>query len=71
VATVTPHCPFFEYLPAHLAESAIRRELVADELVLSEGRLELPMRPGLGVEVDSESLLRFAEAARRLTAVGT
>ena len=49
-----------------LAVSALRRELVRDELALVEGRLALPERPGLVVELDREALERFAEAANRL-----
>jgi L-alanine-DL-glutamate epimerase-like enolase superfamily enzyme len=66
LAAVTPHCPFFEFLPGALAESALRRELVLEELVLSGGRLALPSRPGLGVELDREALEHFEAAARRL-----
>jgi L-alanine-DL-glutamate epimerase-like enolase superfamily enzyme len=66
LAAVTPHCPYFEFLPAPLAESALRRELVREELRLEGGRLPLPERPGLGLELDREALERFAEAARRL-----
>jgi L-alanine-DL-glutamate epimerase-like enolase superfamily enzyme len=63
---VTPNCPYFEFLPAPLAESALRRELVREELRLEEGWLPLPERPGLGLQLDREALERFAEAARRL-----
>jgi L-alanine-DL-glutamate epimerase-like enolase superfamily enzyme len=66
LAAVTPHCPYFEFLPAALAESALRRELVTEELELSDGRLALPARPGLGVELDRDALERFTEAAARL-----
>jgi L-alanine-DL-glutamate epimerase-like enolase superfamily enzyme len=68
LAAVTPHCPYFEFLPAALAESALRRELVAEELRLVDGRLPLPGRPGLGVELDRDALGRFEAAARRLEA---
>lgn len=66
LAAVTPHCPFFEFLPGTLAESALRRELVREELELSDGRLALPSRPGLGIELNREALERFEDAARRL-----
>jgi L-alanine-DL-glutamate epimerase-like enolase superfamily enzyme len=66
LAAVTPHCPYFEFLPAALAESALRRELVTEELELSDGRLALPSRPGLGVELDRDALARFEEAAARI-----
>jgi L-alanine-DL-glutamate epimerase-like enolase superfamily enzyme len=65
LAAVTPHLPFFEFVPQEVAESALRRELVADELQLVDGKLALPSAPGLGVELNREALERFAEAARR------
>jgi L-alanine-DL-glutamate epimerase-like enolase superfamily enzyme len=66
LAAVTGHMPFFEYLPQQVAESALRRDLVTDELELVDGKLALPQRPGLGVELDPGALARFEEAARRL-----
>jgi L-alanine-DL-glutamate epimerase-like enolase superfamily enzyme len=66
LAMVTPHMPFFEFLPAELCESRLRRELVREELRFSGGRLEPPARPGLGVELDPDALAEFEEAAERL-----
>jgi L-alanine-DL-glutamate epimerase-like enolase superfamily enzyme len=66
LAAVTGHMPFFEYLPQQVAESALRRDLVTDELELVDGKLTLPQRPGLGVELNPDALARFEEAARRL-----
>jgi L-alanine-DL-glutamate epimerase-like enolase superfamily enzyme len=65
LAAVTPHMPFFEFLPPDVAESRLRRQLVADELVLADGKLPLPQRPGLGVELNRDALAEFEEAARR------
>jgi L-alanine-DL-glutamate epimerase-like enolase superfamily enzyme len=65
LAAVTPHMPFFEFVPQEVAESALRRELVADELRLVDGRLQLPSKPGLGIELDRDALERFADAAIR------
>ena len=67
LAAVTPHMPFFEYVPQGVAESALRRDLVQDELVLVDGKLALPERPGIGVELNREALEAFAIAAQRLT----
>merc|ERR1712232_549731 len=51
MAAVTPHCPYIEFLPAELCNSVLRRELtVNDELILTNGTIPLPKRPGLGVE---------------------
>ena len=69
LAAVTPHLPFFEFVPPDMAESRLRRELVRDELVLrDDGTLALPSRPGLGIELDRERLAEFSAAAARLSA---
>ena len=59
LAVVTAHCPFIEYLPPSLCDSLLRQELVIEELRLENGRLPLPQRPGLGIEVDHAALRRF------------
>jgi L-alanine-DL-glutamate epimerase-like enolase superfamily enzyme len=67
LAAVTPHLPFFEFVPPDMAESRLRRELVHDELVLrDDGTLALPQRDGLGIDLDREALAAFGEAAARL-----
>ena len=63
LAAVTGHMPFFEFVPQAVAESALRRDLVADELELVDGHLALPARPGLGVELNAEALERFEREA--------
>jgi L-alanine-DL-glutamate epimerase-like enolase superfamily enzyme len=67
LAMVTPHMPYFEFLPAEMCESRLRKELVKDELVYRDGHLGVPSRPGLGFELDRDALEEFAEVARRLT----
>jgi len=64
LAAITPHMPFFEFVPQAVAESALRRELVADELTLVDGALALPERPGLGIELNRDAVERFSAAAR-------
>lgn len=66
LAAVTPQMPFFEFLPGELCESALRKELADPGLELRDGRLALPARPGLGVELDRDALAKFAEAAREV-----
>jgi L-alanine-DL-glutamate epimerase-like enolase superfamily enzyme len=66
LATVTPHMPFFEFLPAELCESRLRKELTVDELVMAGGRLGIPSRPGLGIEIRPEALAEFEAAAARV-----
>jgi L-alanine-DL-glutamate epimerase-like enolase superfamily enzyme len=67
LAMVTPHMPFFEFLPAELCESRLRKELVHDELVYRDGKLGVPSRPGLGFELNRDALEEFSEAARHVT----
>ena len=59
MAAAVPHCPFIEYLPASMCDSALRRELVDDGLVFREGVLELPKRPGLGVVLNKDALKKY------------
>ena len=49
LAAITPHMPFFEFVPQQVAESPLRRELTRDELELApDGTLAAPAPPGLG-----------------------
>jgi L-alanine-DL-glutamate epimerase-like enolase superfamily enzyme len=63
LAFVTDHCAFIEYLPPQLCHERLRRELAREELVLgSDGTIPLPVRPGLGVEVDWDAVKRYRVA---------
>jgi L-alanine-DL-glutamate epimerase-like enolase superfamily enzyme len=62
LAFVTPHCAFIEYLPPQLCHERLRRELAQEELKLVDGRIPLPTRPGLGVEVDWDVVKRYTVA---------
>lgn len=64
---VTDNMPYFEYVPEAFAESRLRRELLRTGPHVEGGRLRLPERPGLGVELDRERLAEFEEAADRLS----
>jgi L-alanine-DL-glutamate epimerase-like enolase superfamily enzyme len=67
LAAITPHLPFFEFVPPDVAESRLRRELVRDELVLQpDGSLPVPTAPGLGIELDRDALDEFAVAAQAI-----
>ncbi|HZS92038.1 MAG TPA: mandelate racemase/muconate lactonizing enzyme family protein [Chloroflexota bacterium] len=59
LAAATAHCPYIEFLPAPLAESALRRELVADELEMRDGLLALPRKPGLGIDLNRDALEKY------------
>jgi L-alanine-DL-glutamate epimerase-like enolase superfamily enzyme len=62
-AAATSNCRYIEFLPPHVAESALRRELVQEELQIVDGNLNLPRRPGLGIELNSAAVRRFAKGA--------
>jgi len=53
-------CPYIEFLPAQLSESELRRELVRDELQMSNGKIPLPTKPGLGLDLSTEALAKYA-----------
>ena len=59
LAAVTPHCPYIEFLPARLCDSLLRKELVDDELEITNGVIALPEKPGLGIELNVDALKRF------------
>ncbi len=59
LAAATACCPYVEFLPAELSESALRRELLVQELSLVGGKIRLPERPGLGVELNRAALEKF------------
>jgi L-alanine-DL-glutamate epimerase-like enolase superfamily enzyme len=62
LSAASANCPYIEFLPAALSESALRRELVTDELQLIDGRIPLPQKPGLGIELNRAALERYRVA---------
>lgn len=52
-------CPYLEFLPAELSESPLRRELLIEEPRLQDGLIVLPDKPGLGIELNRDTLLRY------------
>jgi L-alanine-DL-glutamate epimerase-like enolase superfamily enzyme len=64
LAAATTHCPYIEYMPADLTASGLRRDLADDGLTMVDGKIPLPTRPGLGIEVNREALAYYEEAAR-------
>lgn len=62
LAFVTGHCAFIEYLPRELCVERLRRELAQEELLLEDGTIPLPVKPGLGVELDWDVLRRYKVA---------
>jgi L-alanine-DL-glutamate epimerase-like enolase superfamily enzyme len=65
LAATTLNCAYIEFLPTELCESALRRELVVDELRMVDGVIPLPEKPGLGVELNRNALDKFAQEAER------
>jgi len=59
LCATTARCPYIEFLPAELSESGLRRDLVADELRMTDGRIALPSKPGLGVELNMAAVRRY------------
>lgn len=63
VAAAAPNCRFIEFLPGKVAESQLRRDLVADELRIENGKVPFPQRPGLGISLNQDAFNRFKTAA--------
>ena len=59
MAVTAPNCAYVEYLPAELCHSALRRELVGEELCMENGVIPLPTQPGLGVELNRDTVERL------------
>ena len=59
MATVTPHCPFIEFMPSELCDSLLRKELVQDEMRIEDGKLAIPTKPGLGIELNQSAVKKF------------
>ncbi|MDZ4718337.1 MAG: mandelate racemase/muconate lactonizing enzyme family protein [Roseiflexaceae bacterium] len=59
LAAASACCPYVEFLPAALSESALRRELIADELHMINGAIPLPQRPGLGIELNYAAIEKY------------
>lgn len=59
LAAATSCCPYIEFLPAPLCQSALRKELVNDELTMVDGRIPLPNQPGLGVTLNQDALRKY------------
>ncbi len=59
LAFVTHNCPFIEYLPPQICEEVLRRELVEEDLTMVDGTIQPPTAPGLGIELDWDTLKRF------------
>lgn len=61
----SPNVPLIEMLTPELFDSPLRSELVRGEPALQDGRLPLPDRPGLGIELVPEAVEAYREAEVR------
>ncbi|HRN55399.1 MAG TPA: mandelate racemase/muconate lactonizing enzyme family protein [Agriterribacter sp.] len=59
LAAATPNCPMIEFLPVEMCDSALRKELVNEPLVMVNGTVLLPERPGLGVELNWDAVEKY------------
>jgi len=56
----TSNCPYFEFMVKDLAPSELRRFLVKNEPEVREGYIELPLSPGLGIDLDRGIMDKFS-----------
>jgi L-alanine-DL-glutamate epimerase-like enolase superfamily enzyme len=59
LAAATACCPYIEFLPAELSESALRTTLVQEEFKVVAGEIALPDKPGLGIELNRDALEKY------------
>jgi L-alanine-DL-glutamate epimerase-like enolase superfamily enzyme len=59
LAAATACCPYIEFLPAELSESALRTSLVQNELKIVAGQIALPATPGLGIELNRDAVEKY------------
>jgi L-alanine-DL-glutamate epimerase-like enolase superfamily enzyme len=64
IHAATANIPLFELVSPQLWTSALRRELTVPEPMLSDGLLELPTGPGLGIELNWEAVDRYRTDVR-------
>ncbi|MBI1983660.1 MAG: mandelate racemase/muconate lactonizing enzyme family protein [Acidobacteria bacterium] len=60
-----PNSPFLEY---SVSESPLRNLLVKDPLLPVDGRVAVPAKPGLGIEVNQDLICKYGVLARSATA---
>ena len=56
----TANAPYVEMMVPELYPSPLRAELVRGEPALVDGHIDLPVEPGLGIELDPDALARYA-----------
>ncbi len=59
LAAACHDCPYIEFLPIELAESALRRDLLIKDLAIAGGVISLSDSPGLGIELNRDVLRKY------------
>jgi CheY-like chemotaxis protein len=59
LTATTACCPYIEFLSAELSKSPLRTALVQDEFKLVAGKITLPSKPGLGIELNRDALEKY------------
>ena len=59
LAAASDCCPYIEFMPRELSESALRRELLVDDFVITDGRISIPDKPGLGIILNRDALQKY------------
>lgn len=54
-----PASPVFEYVSPHVFDSPLRRDLVSPEPAVVDGWMDLPVGPGLGIELNEDLVARW------------
>jgi L-rhamnonate dehydratase len=52
-----PNSAFLEF---SVTESALRRELLAEPFEVVKGRVAIPTKPGLGIEINPETVQKYS-----------
>jgi L-alanine-DL-glutamate epimerase-like enolase superfamily enzyme len=64
LAAANANVSYIEFLPRDLCESPLRRELLINDFDLVDGKIPLPTKPGLGVDINRDALEKFESSAR-------
>ena len=57
-----PHAPFLEF---SVTESGIRKELLAEPFMQKDGFVDVPQKPGLGIEINPDVIKKYGVSAEK------
>lgn len=69
LAIATANCPMIEFLPAEMCDSRLRIELVTEPLTMTNGVLTLSNKPGLGIELNMDTVEKYEVKERKYAKV--